>query len=1086
MRLLPDLIADQGRRLRRLLRRFLHLATFPGPAIIAALRPDAGIAASTIGRWPYWPYWLPVLQFLRSHAAVLFELAPRETAEILDTWLRRGAADLPLRREAAEMALAEAERVLRARQADRYALGWDKLDQIIFRAALAAATEEPDRVAAFALAASARRALPKDGPAGDYPLAAPTHRIIETEFGGKREVELAPPRPDGPLDLVDRAFQELCLKGDALLPLMHARPSATREVVLALLIQPPRPKPGQVVSIYSGPPFVDYLGTQPVSWFPPFYTRGPLLLFLAVRPEEGLDTIIRLVNFATDRWVDKWREEGGEPPSVVVSLPDGDRAWLGGSGVYYWYRQDVSIPEPVIVALMALEKWFYDELDTGHPVDSPIRAILERSRSVAFAGLLSAVGRRAPSLLLGTLRPLVAVPEFHLWEHRHVPQPIGDYLFGWMHHDEASREIVRAWHELPHRRRGLDAVALELFLDDPQARPVFEQIRAGWRGRLGGGRDCEVVRRMLEQLVAWYDLDNWMAQPAADGTVQWVFRTSEPPSDGAEVTQEDEQAAQVTGESLSFLTFPLQCRAILASARPLPPDRVEAFWATLQRLAGAAQPAGSDPDTVRAEDAVCGGAAVLLLLHRDWLRHHPERDDWCRSRLLRAIQEPPTETPDDPRSAVEWRWDDFCARALPMLWAEAPGDPALRDAVARLVVRPRYGTVALLFAAAARERGRLGDDFARLQHLLLRWAAARWAGNEPADWQRAQAPAFVEGKLGVGFPAWRELAPRRYDPERWYPGYGGSGHRPRQDPGLDLGLVQAAYAWLPALDAARDETERAAWLTFWREAVDVTIWMLGMANGGEETEHDEEGVEEDEIDGIPYEWDRWVLGGVAVLIPRLRTEDRPGDFWRPIVDLGRPGPYWLEEFLRHWFRYGLDDAGVREPFMREWRAMVAYALKSPTWAVDAVPYPTRTAEPWTQLLGMDPAIATLWGKPQQPAVEALRDLYERWARIYLRWGTCAARFAAFLQLPATQALRLDGVRWLAEGARQRRRDHRWDDTALNDALVGLLDLCWHTQRDALRQPGDRREAFLALLLLLAERQVPAALELQRQMRTAAG
>ena len=38
--------------------------------------------------------------------------------------------------------------------------------------------------------------------------------------------------------------------------------------------------------------------------YPAYYWKGPFLTFLQTAPQQGLDAIIRLVNYATQRWLE--------------------------------------------------------------------------------------------------------------------------------------------------------------------------------------------------------------------------------------------------------------------------------------------------------------------------------------------------------------------------------------------------------------------------------------------------------------------------------------------------------------------------------------------------------------------------------------------------------------------------------------------------------------------------------------------------------------------------------------------------------------------------------------------------------------
>jgi ABC-type cobalamin/Fe3+-siderophores transport system ATPase subunit len=162
----PALSKHDGRLLRRLLGRFMYVATLPNPMVVAlakTLGEDLETFAATQARLPYWPYWLPMLRFLHHRKDDLLTLAPRHIAEICETWLRRGLGDWPLRLEAAELAVALAEGAREYKRSGGYYSGEDRVDAVIFRAALAAAKELPARVKAFAYEAAGVAPSPREG-----------------------------------------------------------------------------------------------------------------------------------------------------------------------------------------------------------------------------------------------------------------------------------------------------------------------------------------------------------------------------------------------------------------------------------------------------------------------------------------------------------------------------------------------------------------------------------------------------------------------------------------------------------------------------------------------------------------------------------------------------------------------------------------------------------------------------------------------------------------------------------------------------------------------------------------------------------
>ena len=131
------------------------------------------------------------------------------------------------------------------------------------------------------------------------------------------------------------------------------------------------------------------------------------------QPQEGLDTIVCLVNHATEGWAAATERRGGRKASVTIHHEGESRDLLGDSDVYFWYLDSQTDAHCVVCALMALEKWFYFKLEQGQPVAEWIEFIWRHARSVAFCGVMSAVGRKHPELFVGPLKPLLGTWAFH-------------------------------------------------------------------------------------------------------------------------------------------------------------------------------------------------------------------------------------------------------------------------------------------------------------------------------------------------------------------------------------------------------------------------------------------------------------------------------------------------------------------------------------------------------------------------------------------------------------------------------------------------------------------------------------------------
>ena len=120
---MPDLIANDGKLLRRLLTRFLAFATVPDLQMVAfahAIGMDANAARATY-RVPHWPYWVDVLAFLHAHRDAVLGAAPSELARIVEMWLSFVPKQGIRRSEAAELAVMLGRHALSGRDVSRTA-----------------------------------------------------------------------------------------------------------------------------------------------------------------------------------------------------------------------------------------------------------------------------------------------------------------------------------------------------------------------------------------------------------------------------------------------------------------------------------------------------------------------------------------------------------------------------------------------------------------------------------------------------------------------------------------------------------------------------------------------------------------------------------------------------------------------------------------------------------------------------------------------------------------------------------------------------------------------------------------------------
>jgi hypothetical protein len=100
-----DLIANDGQILHRLLKRLLHVASFPDWRLSAFGDPKWAEQSEAWFRIPQPIYWIPVLRVLSRHTADVAKHALILGAEVCALWLRTMPIEVPGRREAGLLAL---------------------------------------------------------------------------------------------------------------------------------------------------------------------------------------------------------------------------------------------------------------------------------------------------------------------------------------------------------------------------------------------------------------------------------------------------------------------------------------------------------------------------------------------------------------------------------------------------------------------------------------------------------------------------------------------------------------------------------------------------------------------------------------------------------------------------------------------------------------------------------------------------------------------------------------------------------------------------------------------------------------------
>jgi len=1107
----PDLVADKGQILHRLLTRLMHVASFPDWRI-SGLK-DAKLAEQYEAwfRIPQPLYWIPVLHVLSRHAKDVAKLALIRTSEICALWLRTMPIGMPGRQDAAGLAL---ELAKEAQGLIAEGMHFGGKDKVIYEAVLSAAAEFPDEVAQIALELCGRRDEPDH--AVQRGLDEEVRQAKQREEWRKKNPEtkrvrpnpvfgissfrkgpMRPPSADGPLREVSDGFQSAVMETIALNGLITVRPEVAREVLLAVCIEEPKPSDS-----YDRSPLRDHLGLA--DWqrgYPAMYWKGPFLRFLQIAPAQGLDAIVRLVNYATTRWIEDGlgrapTEEEKKKNGFEFELNGKPVCWIGHANVYAWHRYLGMHGDTVECALMALEKWLYDEIENQRSITQWVQYIFDHGISAAFAGVLVSVGLRYQALFAMELQPLLG--NFYVYETQMslaMNESSETWTISFSGQPQEAIKIAADWNRMPHRRYLLRDLAPALMLQHKGTLEYLTKKKAEWAKLRQGS---EKSRLDMEFFLARFDPANYSETPHGDGQVMITMAW---PAHLQKIAAESQDESRL---KMLALTLALRARQLLEGEAELKPEEVPEFAAQIQQLAKWKDSSEDGSQEHYRISSVAGGLAVLVIKHQTWLAQNPDLEKWCLA-TLRDLK-PVKSDHDSPMAINNHAAEAFLGEAGVALLQENTEEWVLRMAFEG-VTGSHYSSTLFTLWRAYLLREQLGHKFGELVNVMVLWSALRRAAIRDAGYHADDSKLvayrgtlfrrYTAGKLRRALIPLRRAEilghrlverierrsmssgerQQRKALREWNSERDGDRKLHREMPDIDLEVIQKGFGFLAAMVRQHLPGEGPLLEQYVRELFDLLMRTLPKPK---------EGDERSEIQGTPYESDRWIMARVAEFIARTNSVETAGQFYRPILDLGPAAKYWVRDFLQSWIMPGLEVSPDRQGFALIWQDMVAYTETLPAWRPGEANYWSRAESLATELMGLcETGIALVGDAKYKDLIGSMGATFEQWANRWLKYASASAWFAYFLRTESGQVLLPQGVKQLA-GAVGSLPDSDWHRHDLGALFTEVLSLCWKHRQREVEKDASLREAFLRLLTVLCARQVPEALHLRTKVSEVLG
>ena len=1078
-KLLPELIKEEGILFKRVLKRFLIIATIPNKRLLI-IGKVIGLSeneAALIDRIPIHQYWIPILQFIIQNKDELVNLVPEQITDIAKGWLKYTPISSIYRREIANLALTIAEKV--KKNNSRWHYKDEGLAKKAYSASIAAINENPERVTKLLLSLSGKGEID------------PSEKISDERIHsklGEYVVKVQPPWPDGPFKRVDHLFQKICIQEYELTPVIMNDPELAKEILLSLIIEEPR----RIDPHYEDAFIEKELGLKDFQGIiPALPQNGPFLNFLNTHPIEGLDLIIRIVNFATERYIERKSNLQNKHPEsdkdtfsdfdpvieVELSLPDSSKFLKGDHQVYYWFRNSFvsSCPRILSSMLMALEKFLYDTIDNKESIDSYIQMIYEKTNSVAILGVLTSVGKYKPSLFEGPLQNLFSIPEIYQWELIFNERSLSG--MGWPILGDWTRKQLSEWHSMSQRKIPFYSLAVSLFLNNPKLRSVFEKYREKWEARLTSMNQDSQDYLFLYRLIQQLRFENYTTQ-VSKGEEYWFFNE---PEDLKSLLQKSEIEFKKTQEDLASLNFIVSCSNILKKGELSDQVKFEEIWDFIQKISLSTTPNPDATRPFRDEDVIAGGVAVLIVLGKSWLEENIDKKNWCIDQVINIVSNPPHPVRYDSSVNIsEVGWDSFCAWAAPHIWADDIESTIKREMILRLAISYHYKTIEILFNSCFKIRDFIREEFYQLIHLAIINSFSRTFGHfcnrDPTiikthkdfvKWINQEFQNFIDGNFSSNIPSILQLVEEigKFNPSKNF------GGRKWNAPQFhDRRVLQSSFQWLSSLNQALDNNERECWINLVKNINAYVIYSI----------NDEARAKNDS--NLPDDFDRWYSILAAIFITEMTDEERPQDIWQPFLALETSKNYWIEDFFSGWFIRMYNCFKNPGPFCYEWQKMVEYALKASQWNY-TISKNHFLEERWCQLIGIERGWFHRWNLESKEIVNNMKVFYDKWAKYNLSHFHCLKNFTHFLTMPASSDIRVPALQWLEEYGNSLESKLFWKDSSQNQKLAELLNLCWENDRQNIVSDVDIFNTYKRLLKGLTDHQVSLAIELTEKIRT---
>ncbi|WP_407556498.1 sigma 54-interacting transcriptional regulator [Winogradskyella sp. 4-2091] len=942
---------NEGHLFNRFLDQFLLKATLPNKNVLKLAEEIGGYSlaeASTYSRTPNHLYWGDVLSFIHLKKKDIINISRKKAATITRMWLEYTPLNFLHRKECSEIALDIANWMFEFKLNRGYVK--DDVDEHIYAAFLAGINEYPDEVIELALKLCKRIKVEKsEKKQNKHSNSIRGNGSLFANAKIRDRIQW----PDGPYERVDVAFEKICIDENALSFIINSFPNKAKEILLALFIEAPK----EISFGYGHDYNLDV--NEPRNWFPPFYTRGPFLYFLNHQPIAGVELIVSLINFATEQWTNSYRHNNVEIPKLSFIYNKESLNFVGDERVYFWFRDANGAPHSIVSALMALEKFLYDRVNSNESIAEYVNLILNKGSSVAYFGVLNSIGKYSSKLYLSELKPLLQVSNFYEWENSldyggHSIE--GHQMIGSNFFSKSTWDLAKEWHLMPHRKTSIQSVSLSLFLNNENLQDYYISITDSWKKALTKIQSEDNDDVYLNKLISFYNHNNYKS---IEHKGRFYYDYIEP----EHLVEKYKNVREQLSEGNDSFNFPVKCFQELKQEKKYSLEDCEKLWEKIEAYSNIED----DNPYYRMSgkhQLVMGGAAILVLNKEIWIERNPDFLEWIVEYIVSMLKNYSLDISKMPQAETGYSWSQFTANILVMLWIPDLSNKQLKRQIGILLTKARYDTIQLLFVLLSKYLKWSDENFIEIQNLAILWSTVLYRDYNSTQVDKVSddeefklekhrdrlIKEFGDDKINKILIDWSEL--RLIEPKEKRRGRHYDDMTLGNKPGIDLELLQHAFSSMPKIHEANDK-ERKHLLNLYKQIADQLVFELGDIDENLNYQDD-----------FPDKFHLWALENISDLVSQIKPTDtiKAEYFWKQILQYGHFASSWVIKFCFYFFLKNIENKENHNNFFKEWKLMIAYTNDCVTWSY-AHGRRYRQNEIWDSLMCLSDSMTELWKTP---------------------------------------------------------------------------------------------------------------------------